>query len=101
MATTLSRMMKKATSSTVFPLANITPHRKYTSAIFTTTPLKTSTTISTSKSTIKLFGKVIRTTSIPSHRHFSALAKKRYDSDDSLLSVIESVVDAAEEKLHK
>ncbi|KAI3840407.1 hypothetical protein MKX03_037819 [Papaver bracteatum] len=89
---TLSRMMKKAASS-VIPLANRTPCRNYTSAIFTT-PLKTSTAIRTVTSSSNLF----RTTSIPTNHHFSALAKKKPDSDDTLLRVIDSeIVDAEEE----
>ncbi|KAI3977758.1 hypothetical protein MKX01_039821 [Papaver californicum] len=88
----LSRMMKKAASS-IIPLANRSPHRNYTSTIFTT-PLKTSTTISSVTSSSNLF----RTISIPIHHHFSALAKKRYDSDDNLLRVIESEIDDAVEE---
>ncbi|KAI3965363.1 hypothetical protein MKX01_042844 [Papaver californicum] len=84
---TLSRMMKKVASS-IIPLANRSPHRNYTSTIFTT-PLKTSTTISSVTSSSNLF----RTISIPIHHHFSALAKKRYDFDDNLLRVIESKID--------
>ncbi|KAI3992271.1 hypothetical protein MKX01_029992 [Papaver californicum] len=91
---TLSRMMKKAASS-VIPLANRSPHhRNYTSSVFTS-PLKTSTTISSvTCSSNNLF----RTTSIPTHHHFSALAKKRYDSDDTLLRVIDSEIDDAVEE---
>lgn len=95
MAITLSRMIKKAACS-VIPLANKTPCRIYTSAIFTT-PLKTSTTISTSiNNTTNLVGKVFRTTSIPTHHHFSAQTKKIPDSDDSLLKVIESEINWVE-----
>ncbi|XP_026455127.1 uncharacterized protein At2g39795, mitochondrial-like [Papaver somniferum] len=89
---TLSRMMNKAASS-VIPLATRTPCRNYTSAIFTT-PLKTSTAIKTVTDNSNLF----RTTSIPTHRQFSALAKKKPDFDDTLLRVIDSeIVDAEEE----
>ncbi|XP_026417312.1 uncharacterized protein At2g39795, mitochondrial-like [Papaver somniferum] len=89
---TLSRMMNKAASS-VIPLATRTPCRNYTSAIFTT-PLKTSTAIKTVTGNSNLF----RTTSIPTHRQFSALAKKKPDFDDTLLRVIDSeIVDAEEE----
>ncbi|KAI3966382.1 hypothetical protein MKW92_046911 [Papaver armeniacum] len=89
---TLSRMMKKAASS-VIPLANRTPCRNYTSAIFTT-PLKASTAIRTVTSSSNLF----RTTSFPTNRHFSALAKKKPDSDDTLLRAIESEINDAEEE---
>ncbi|XP_026415989.1 uncharacterized protein At2g39795, mitochondrial-like [Papaver somniferum] len=81
---TLSRMMNKAASS-VIPLATRTPCRNYTSAIFTT-PLKTSTAIKTVTGNSNLF----RTTSIPTHRQFSALAKKKPDFDDTLLRVGEA-----------
>ncbi|KAI3960542.1 hypothetical protein MKW92_053630 [Papaver armeniacum] len=85
-------MMKKAASS-VIPLANRTPCRNYTSAILTT-PLKASTAIRTVTSSSNLF----RTTTFPTNRHFSALAKKKPDSDDTLLRAIESEIEDAEEE---
>ncbi|KAI3912512.1 hypothetical protein MKW98_020974 [Papaver atlanticum] len=84
MATTLSRVMKK-----VIPLTNRSARKNYTSAIFNT-PLKTS--ISTN-----LFREVSRRTTIPTHHRFSALAKKISNSDDTLLSAIEPVIDSFRE----
>ncbi|XP_026416360.1 uncharacterized protein At2g39795, mitochondrial-like [Papaver somniferum] len=88
MATTFIKVMKK-----VIPLTYRTPHRNCTSAILNT-PMKTSTctTISTN-----LFRDVFHRTTIPTHHHFSSLAKKRSNSDDTLLSAIEPVIDSFRE----
>ncbi|KAI3966383.1 hypothetical protein MKW92_046912 [Papaver armeniacum] len=95
MATSLSRMMKKAVSS-VIPLGNRNP---YISAVFIT-PLNTNSTtvrsISTSNST-NLSRQVSRATSIPTH-HPTSAKKKRSSSDNTLLRVIESEIDDAEEE---
>ncbi|MCL7050529.1 hypothetical protein MKW94_017418 [Papaver nudicaule] len=87
---TLSKLMKKA-ASPVIALANRTPHRNYTSAIFTI-PLKISTTISTSTN---LFREV---SPIPTYHNFSALATQTPNSHDTLVSAIESEIDRAEEE---
>ncbi|MCL7047348.1 hypothetical protein MKW94_023615 [Papaver nudicaule] len=88
---TLSRMMKKAASSLI-PLANRSLHpRNYTSAAIFTTPLKNTTINSTSNL-------VSRAASIPTHRHFSALAKKKPDSDDDLVNIIEEEINCAKKE---
>ncbi|KAI3857489.1 hypothetical protein MKW92_035832 [Papaver armeniacum] len=96
MATSLSRMMKKAVLSSVIPLGNRNP---YISAVFIT-PLNTNSTtvrsISTSNST-NLSRQVSRATSIPTH-HPTSAKKKRSSSDNTLLRVIESEIDDAEEE---
>ncbi|RZC76688.1 hypothetical protein C5167_000833 [Papaver somniferum] len=95
---TLSRMTKKAASS-VIPLAN----RNCTSAIFST-PLKTSSTtirsISTSNIT-NLSRQVSRATTIPTHHHISAPPNKGSNSEDTLLSMIESEINCSEDKFHE
>ncbi|XP_026416363.1 uncharacterized protein LOC113311781 [Papaver somniferum] len=92
-ATTLTRMMKKTISPSVIPLVNRrTPHRNYTSDLF-----NTRTTIGTSNSTSNLYTQISRATTIPTHHHISAQAKKQSISDDPF-RVVDSQIDFAEEK---
>ncbi|KAI3840404.1 hypothetical protein MKX03_037816 [Papaver bracteatum] len=97
---TLSRMTKKAASS-IIPLANRrTHHRNCSSAIFST-PLKTIRSISTNNSTTSLSSQVSRATSIPTHHHISAPNNKGSNSEDTLLSVVESEINCYGDKFHE
>ncbi|KAI3966380.1 hypothetical protein MKW92_046909 [Papaver armeniacum] len=58
-------------------------------------------TTSTSNSTTNISRQVSRATLVQPHHHHCALANKKSNSDDTLLSVLESEIDCAEEKFHE
>ncbi|KAI3912511.1 hypothetical protein MKW98_020973 [Papaver atlanticum] len=88
-------MTKKAASSVIHLANRRTPHRNY---IFSSTTIRS---VSTNNSTTNLSSQVSRSTSIPTHHHISAPNNKGSNSEDTLLSMVESEINCSEDKFHE